>query len=313
MQRRFSVVIAAYNRENYIRQTIDSVLSQTFHEYEIIVVDDGSTDGTQEVLQTYGDQIKYVRQANQGSEATFRKGASLAKGEYLAFLDSDDLFMPCALETYDTIIRSLDSPPLIMGSMIRFHDEQTIEACEKHAAFIEVLKYRDYFSKEIGMGIAQSIIVMKKTVFDEINAEMDRSANPYLFNYDYNLILQAGTHGPCVIVRKPVTVAYRQHANQNSLNVIKMAEGLLALIRMVRSGRSFGGWSRLPAKCAFLGGPVYEWSRKAINDKRSTLAFRLLLNGWPMILIAALRKVLLFFQHPTAPFIIKANNGETAS
>ena len=56
MKRRFSVVIAAYNRENYIRPTIDSVLSQTFHDYEIIVVDDGSTDRTQEVLQTYGDQ-----------------------------------------------------------------------------------------------------------------------------------------------------------------------------------------------------------------------------------------------------------------
>ncbi len=111
MQRRFSVVIAAYNRENYIRQTIDSVLSQTFIDYEIIVVDDGSTDRTGEVLQTYGDRIKYVRQTNQGSEATFRKGASLATGEYLAFLDSDDLFMPCALATYDAIIRDLDSPP----------------------------------------------------------------------------------------------------------------------------------------------------------------------------------------------------------
>ena len=305
MGRRFSVVIAAYNRENYIRLTIDSVLSQTFHDYEIIVVDDGSTDRTLEVLQSYGDQIKYVRQVNQGSEVTFRKGASLAKGEYLAFLDSDDLFMPCALAIYDTIIRSLDSPPLIMGSMIRFHDGQDIENCKKHASFIEVLKYRDYLSKEIGMGIAQSTIVMKRTVFEEVSAEMDRSANPNLFNYDYNLILQAGTHGPCVIVKEPVTVGYRQHANQNSLNVIKMGEGVLSLIRMVRSGQSFGGWSRLLAKCAFLGGPVYEWSRKAFNGKQSQLAFRLLLNGWPMILFAALRKFLLFFRRPTAPLVIK--------
>jgi glycosyltransferase involved in cell wall biosynthesis len=305
MNKRFSVVIAAYNREKYIRQTLDSVLAQAFSNYEIIVVDDGSTDRTWELLQSYGDQIRSFRQLNQGAEATFRKGGSLAKGEYLAFLDSDDLFMPCALATYDTIIRSLDSPPLIMGSMIRFHDGQAVETCEKHTAFIEVLKYRDYFSKEFGMGIAQSIIVMKRTIFEEINVAMDRSANPYLFNYDYNLILQAGTHGPCIIVRKPVTVAYRQHANQNSLNVIKMSEGVLSLIRMVRSGKSFGGWSRLPAKCAYLGGPVLEWCRKALKNNRPELAFKLLVNGWPMLLIAALRKTWLKFSRATAPLTIK--------
>ncbi len=305
MQRRFSVVIAAYNRENYIRQTIDSVLSQAFIDYEIIVVDDGSTDRTGEVLQTYGDRIRNIRQTNQGSEATFRRGASLATGEYLAFLDSDDLFMPCALATYDAIIRELDSPPLIMGSMVRFRDGQAVRPDAGDTRTIEVLKYRDYLSKEIGMGMAQSIIVMRRTAFEEIGTARDTSANPHLFNYDYNLILQAGTHSPCVIVQKPVTVAYRQHTGQHSLNIEKMVHGVLSLVRMVRRGRSFGGWSRLPAKCAYLGGPVYEWTRKALNQKRSGLAFILLMKGWPMVLIAALRKLSLYFRRRTVPLIIK--------
>lgn len=305
MQRRFSVVIAAYNRERYIRQTIDSVLSQTFTDYEIIVVDDGSTDRTQDVLQAYGDRIRNIRQTNRGSEATFSKGASLATGEYLAFLDSDDLFMPCALATYDTIIRELDSPPLIVGAMVRFRDDQIVQTAAGDTGTIEVLKYRDYLSKEIRMGMAQSIIVMRRTSFEEINGARDKSASPYVLN-DYHLILQAGTHGPCVIVKKPVTVAYRQHAGQNSLNVEKMAHGVLSLIRMVRRGKSFGGWSRLPAKCAYLGGPVYEWSRKAMNQKRSGLAFTLLMNGWPMVLAAALRKFSLYFRRPTASLIIRS-------
>ncbi len=305
MQKRFSVVIAAYNRENYVRQTIDSVLSQTFTDYEIIVVDDGSTDRTQDVLQSYGDRIRGIRQVNQGSEAAFRKGASLAAAEYLAFLDSDDLFMPCALATYDAIIRELDSPPLIIGAMIRFRDDQAIHAESNDEETIEVLKYRDYLSKEIRMGMAQSIIVMRRSTFEEISGARDKSANPHLFNYDYNLILQAGTHGPCVIVKKPITVAYRQHVNQNSLNVEKMGEGVLSLIRMVRRGQSFGGWSRLPAKFAYLGGPVYEWSRKAIHHKRAKLAFSLLTSGWPMVLVAVLRKFSLYFRRPTAPMIIK--------
>ncbi len=305
MQRRFSVVIAAYNRENYIRQTIDSVLSQTFTDYEIVVVDDGSTDRTGEVLQTYGDRIRYIRQTNQGSEATFRRGASLATGEDLAFLDSDDLFMPRALATYDAIIRELDSPPLIMGAMVRFRDGQAVLPDAGDTETIEVLKYRDYLSKEIGMGIAQSIIVMRRTTFEEIGTAWDTSAGPPLFNYDYNLILQAGAHSPCVIVKKPITVGYRQHASQNSLNVEKMVHGVLSLIRMVRRGQSFGGWSRFFAKCGYLGGPVYEWTRKALNQKRSGLAFILLMNGWPMVLVAALRKFSLFFRRPVAPLILK--------
>jgi glycosyltransferase involved in cell wall biosynthesis len=304
MQKRFSVVIAAYNRGNYIRQTIDSVLSQTFKDYEIIVVDDGSTDRTQEVLQTYGERIRSMRQVNQGSEATFRKGASLATGEYLAFLDSDDLFMPCALATYDTIIRELDSPPLIIGSMIRFRDGQTVATDAGNTQIIEVLKYRDYLSKEISMGMAQSIIVMRRTTFEEINGARDKSAGPYVLN-DYHLILQAGTHGPCVIVRKPITVAYRQHAGQNSLNVEKMAGGVLSLIRMVRRGRSFGGWSRLLAKCAYLGGPVYEWCKKALKSDRPELAFKLLIHGWPMLLVAALRKTRFKLLRTTTPLTIK--------
>jgi glycosyltransferase involved in cell wall biosynthesis len=305
MKKRFSVVIAAYNRENYICQTIDSVLSQTFADYEIVVVDDGSTDRTRDILQTYGDRITHIRQVNRGVEAALRTGASLATGEYLAFLDSDDLFMPCALETYDTIIRELDSPPLIVGCMIRFRDDQVVQMEAGNSKIIEVLKYRDYLSKEISIGISQSMIVMLRTTFEEISGVKYKSSRPYLFNYDYNLMLQVGSHRPCVIVKKPITVAYRQHESQNSLNVEIMVLGILSLIRMVRSGQSFGGWSRFFAKCAFLGGPVYEWSRKAIKHNRSDLAFRLLVNGWPMLLVAILKRYLLYFRSPTSPVIIK--------
>ena len=69
MEKLFSVVIASYNREKYIRQTIDSVLSQTFKDYEIIVVDDGSTDRTKNILQSYGTRIKIIYQVNQGSRS----------------------------------------------------------------------------------------------------------------------------------------------------------------------------------------------------------------------------------------------------
>ena len=93
---RFSVLIPTYNREMHVRQAIDSVLSQTFKNYELFVIDDGSTDGTTQVLQSYGTRIRSLRQQNQGPEVARNNAASQVSGEYLAFLDSDDLFMPCA-------------------------------------------------------------------------------------------------------------------------------------------------------------------------------------------------------------------------
>lgn len=296
----FSVIIAAYNREKYIRETIDSVLNQSFTNYELIIVDDGSTDKTWEIIQSYGNKIISLCQSNQGSEATFRKGASLASGEYLAFLDSDDLFLPRALSVYNKIIRTFNSPPIIMGALKRFMDGEDVQMDEGDK--IEVFKYRDYLSKEIPMGLAQSIIVMRRTVFEEVNNSIN-SLGEYLFNYDYNLMLQTGTHGPCIIVKSPITVAYRQHKKQNSLNVNKMSQGVLSLIKMVRQRRCFGGRKRTFDKYAYLGGPIAEWTRKSVQTQKPILAYTLLINGWPMLVAAAVRKLLIRFNRSASVVI----------
>jgi len=94
-----SVIIPTYNRKEYVQQAIDSVLAQAYTDYEIIVVDDGSIDGTGEALAArYGDKIRYVWQENQGESAARNSGIRLAKGKYIALLDSDDLWYPRKLE-----------------------------------------------------------------------------------------------------------------------------------------------------------------------------------------------------------------------
>src|SRR2546423_7727277 len=89
-----SVVVPAYNYARYLPQAIDSALGQTHPPLEVIVVDDGSTDDTPRVLDAYGDRIRAVRQANQGAGAARNAGIAVARGEYVAFLDSDDLWRP---------------------------------------------------------------------------------------------------------------------------------------------------------------------------------------------------------------------------
>src|ERR1700720_243931 len=92
---RVSVIIPAFNAAATIAATVDSVLAQTFSDFEIICVDDGSTDRTKEILAKYldshSDRVRMVEQANNGPAAARNHGARLSSGEYLAFLDADDI------------------------------------------------------------------------------------------------------------------------------------------------------------------------------------------------------------------------------
>jgi glycosyltransferase involved in cell wall biosynthesis len=289
MKTRFSVLIPTYNRPEYTRQAIDSVLSQTCPDYELIVIDDGSTDGTHRLLESYGLRIRGLRQSNQGPEAARRAAASEAKGEYLVFLDSDDLMFPYALQTYDTIIRAMDSPAVILGAMTSFGQGRDIPDLDGPANDIQVLKYRDFLSKDHGIGISNSKIVIRKSVFRQVDGSPGYTAKAFPFD-DYHLMLRVGTYGPFVIVKQPFTIAYRMHETNAVRDIEKMIHGLLSLIRLERQGRFPGGWERLFDRYARIGGPAYEWIRKGLNGGCPKLAIKLLVNSGPMIAAAVLRK-----------------------
>lgn len=89
-----SCIIPVYNGEHYLRESIDSILAQTYQPLEIIVADDGSTDGTGAVIATYGNQIRYLSQPNRGPAAARNLGLRAALGDFVAFLDADDLWHP---------------------------------------------------------------------------------------------------------------------------------------------------------------------------------------------------------------------------
>lgn len=111
-----SVIIPAYNQAQFINQAIESVLAQTFTDYEIIVVNDGSTDNTAQVLAAYGDHLQVITQANAGLSAARNSGLKVARGEFIAFLDSDDLWYSRMLATTVAYLQQNPEVDLVCGA-----------------------------------------------------------------------------------------------------------------------------------------------------------------------------------------------------
>lgn len=105
---RFSIIMPAYNDEEFIEEAIESVLRQTYQSFELVVVDDGSTDNTPAILSRYEEhpKVRIVRQKNGGTAAARNTAMKYARGEYYAFLDSDDFYTPDRLQAIDQFIES---------------------------------------------------------------------------------------------------------------------------------------------------------------------------------------------------------------
>jgi len=147
-----SVIIPAYNRARVIVDCIESVFAQTFKDFELIVVDDGSTDETAGVLQSYGNRLRYLVQENAGPGDARNYGIREAGGEYIAFIDSDDLWLPEKLEKQYSAAKECSHKPVLW-----FCDEENLlESGERHESEWEMF---DRFRPDVergGFGVLQT-------------------------------------------------------------------------------------------------------------------------------------------------------------
>jgi glycosyltransferase involved in cell wall biosynthesis len=296
MKVRFSILMPFYNRKEYLREAIDSVLAQTFTDYELIAVDDGSTDGSIELLESYVGQIKILQQHHQGPEVARNKAAAIAEGEYLAFLDSDDFLFPTALATYDQVIRNFDLPPLVLGTMLFFQDGDVFPDDTTKSHPLELFKFQNYFSKTRPLGDARrsangmGSIVVRKSVYHEVGGLRNSTAQNFHVE-DTHLLLKLGGCGPCIFINEPATYAYRQHGGNSTANTKAIADGILRLADSERRGEYLGG--KKTDRYAIIGGRAAHWAyRYCWRRGHKKLALQLLVGTADMVIVALWTKFL---------------------
>jgi hypothetical protein len=287
----FSVIIPVYNRGELVKEAIDSVLSQCFRNFELIVVDDGSSDNTPAVLAEYGDRLKLITQENAGPESARNNGAAAAGGQYLAFLDSDDIMLPRALGVYERIITAVGAPALIMASMFHFRGTGPIPKGNEDID-VEFVAYQDYFSKDRPVYKSSSIMTVRKDIFDLAGCFRHTPDRTYPCD-DGDFILRAGMYGPAVLVLQPVTVGYRIHEGNVTGDMGRITQSIQALISSEKKGVYPGGRSRMLDRYAVIGGMVLAMSKSALLKGCPRAGFWLLARGFPMVLAGAFRKALI--------------------
>ena len=118
-----SVVMSVYNSEPFIRDAIKSILGQSFQDFEFIIINDGSTDGSLQIIQSYGDsRIRITSQENLGLTKSLNKGIGIARGEYIARQDADDISEPSRLEKQVAVLEQ-NSRAVLVSSNIRYFSE----------------------------------------------------------------------------------------------------------------------------------------------------------------------------------------------
>jgi glycosyltransferase involved in cell wall biosynthesis len=282
----FSVVIACYNQEGFVRQAVESALFQEHPSKEIIVVDDASRDGTADVLNTFGESIILARlPINGGAVAARNHGASLASGEYLVFLDGDDVLMSRALQVYGRLITAR-CPKIILGRSAKCYGEVPEVKTADLPYDIQFVEYANFLAKDRPCVFNTSTLVVDRSTFWSAGGW-----SPGIFYQDIqDLLTKLGASGKMILVLAPDTVWYRMHSTNTVNKVAPFLEGIQVLLAKARAGLYPGGRERWVERSAWFGGLIFYWTKTAMSAGLYRDAFILLTTGWWMILLAVFRR-----------------------
>lgn len=266
----FSVIITAYNRAHLAPATITSVLAQTFSDYEVILVDDGSTDDLLGAIHPFRDRIRVFQQANSGPGPARNLGIRHATGTYCAFLDGDDLWYPWTLEVMAEIIEINASPALILGKSRPFFDDNEVIADVQ--APTSVRTFSDYFaSARHSFWIGGSALVVKTTDLRTAGCFTQER----IIADDLDVCLRVGDRQGFVAVDSPLTFAYRQHSQNISNSLDRILLSIQYLVTQEQSAAYAGGPARRHARQRIVCRHTRPWAIAAAKSGRLRTAWTL--------------------------------------
>jgi glycosyltransferase involved in cell wall biosynthesis len=235
----FSVVIPTYNRAAMLQRALESVWGQEFSDYEVIIVDDGSTDTTAEYLRSLGGRARVFMQANHGPGAARNLGATEARGQYVAFLDSDDLWFPWTLAVFAEAIALYQRPAIIVSRQMPFAEEHELDAVTRQRLRAEA--FTDYLaSSHEDYAVGAGMVAVRRDYFLESEGFVERRINAE----DNDLSLRLGTAPGFVQLHEPVMLGVRRHPSSMTLDLTLGLEGQRHLLASERAGRYPGGITR---------------------------------------------------------------------
>jgi len=208
MSQSIAVIIPTYNRSHTLRRALDSVNSQTVKPNEICVVDDGSTDETEQLLSRHYPQVNYVYQNNKGVSSARNAGVAFTRGHWLAFLDSDDEWMPNKLERQLQEINDNPTFPLVHCDEIWIRNGARVNAMHKHQK-----AGGEIFERCLPLCvISPSAVMIKRRLFEEVGG-FDESLPAC---EDYDLWLRICSRYPVLYIEEALLRKYGGHDDQLS-------------------------------------------------------------------------------------------------
>lgn len=236
----FSVVVVTYNNADYLGIALESVRRQRFTDYELIVVDDGSTDHSPQLLRDWKSRATVIHQENAGVAAARNTGCAAARGRYCAFLDSDDVWFEWTLSTLAELIDRTDQPSVIGLAFRNFREDRQLEdvaegplVCDTSRDYLEGARRHAFH-----MGTAHTVLRL----------DVIRQAGGFRTDFpaaeDSDLFLRAGTAPGFAMMLRPLVLGYRKHEDSLTTNVSNLYYGALGMIRQERSGAYPGGRAR---------------------------------------------------------------------
>lgn len=228
-----SVIIPYYNGGEFIKDTLESILNQTYRNYEIIVVDDGSTDGSTDnskgVLDSFKDKIRYFYQANEGISGARNRAIKESKGEYIALLDQDDIWYPEKLEKQVEVMNQNLDAGIVYSDCYYVNKKGDIlyRVFEKQRAYSGWI-FKNLFIENF---IPIPTVLIRKKILDEVGLFDKR----YSFAEEYELFLRIARIYPVEYIDEPLA-GYRIHDKNLSKNIEKgLREDIMVKEEMMRT------------------------------------------------------------------------------